>query len=55
LPRKTIAQKDIGPERQLPRRKTFAQMIIPQRDICPDDNSPERHLPRKTIGQMTFE
>jgi hypothetical protein len=46
--KKTFAQKDICPERHLP-RKTFAQ-----KDICPEDIFSEGHLPRKTFAQKTF-
>jgi hypothetical protein len=50
LLRRTFVQKNICPERHLPRRhlprKTFAQ-----KDICPEDIFPEGHFPRKIIAQ----
>jgi hypothetical protein len=53
LPRKTFAQKDICPERHLPRRhlprKTFAPKTFAKKDICPGG-----HLPRKTFPWKTF-
>jgi hypothetical protein len=58
---KDVAQKDICPERHLP-RKTLAQPTFALKDICPEgylprktfaqkDNCPERQLPRGTFAQ----
>ncbi len=50
LPRKTFAQKDICPERHLPRRH-LPRRTFAQKDICPERHLPRKHFPRKTSAQ----
>jgi hypothetical protein len=51
LPRKTFAQKDICPERHLPRRR-LPRRHLPRRMFAQKDICPEGHLPRKTFAQI---